>query len=103
MNIRVDRTPLLARHVRKLNWMATNRNRKPPMKVKSTRFDSFVARYYPAVYNFASRLTDDPRVAELLTHDAFMSIRKQLRNRRQVSDLAFILECAVCRAGLTTA
>jgi hypothetical protein len=30
------------------------------MKVKSSRFDSLVARYYPAVYNFASRLTDDP-------------------------------------------
>ena len=49
------------------------------MKVKSSRFDSLVARYYPAVYNFASRFTDDPREAVVLTHDAFKSIRKQLR------------------------
>jgi len=103
MNTRVDRTPLLARHVRKLNWIATNRKRKPPMKVKSSRFDSLVARYYPAVYNFASRLTDDPREAVVLTHDAFKSIRKQLRNRRDESALASILISAVIRAGLTTA
>jgi hypothetical protein len=33
------------------------------MKTKSSRFDRLVARYYPAVYSFASRLTDDPRKA----------------------------------------
>ena len=103
MNTRVDRTPLLARHVRKLNWIATNRKRKPSMKVKNSRFDRLVARYYPAVYNFASRLTDDPREAVVLTHDAFKSIRKQLRNRRDESALASILISAVIRAGLTTA
>ncbi len=41
----------------------TTKKRKPPMKAKSSRFDSLVARYYPAVYSFASRLTDDPREA----------------------------------------
>ena len=72
------------------------------MKVKSSRFDSLVARYYPAVYNFASRLTDDPREAVVLTHDAFKSIQKQLRNRDEAA-LASILISAVIRAGLTTA
>jgi hypothetical protein len=37
-----------------------NQKRKPPMKVKSSRFERLVARYYPSVYGFASRLTDDP-------------------------------------------
>ncbi len=63
MNIRVDRKPLLTRHVS----------------------------------------TDDPREAVVLTHDAFKSIRKQLRNRRDESALASILISAVIRAGLTTA
>ena len=102
MKIRVDRRPLLARHVRKLNWIATNRKRKP-LKVKNSRFDSLVARFYPAVYNFASRLTDDPREAVVLTHDAFKSVRKQLRNRRDEAALASILISAVIRAGLTIA
>jgi DNA-directed RNA polymerase specialized sigma24 family protein len=73
------------------------------MKVKSSRFDSLVARYYPAVYNFASRLTDDPREAVVLTYDAFKSARKQLRNRRDEAALASILISAVIRAGVTTA
>jgi hypothetical protein len=33
------------------------------MKRRRARFDTLVARYYPAVYSFASRLTDDPREA----------------------------------------
>ena len=103
MNIHVDRATLLARHVRKLNSIVTNRKRKPPMKAKSSRFDSLVARYYPAVYNFALRFTDDPRKAVMLTHDAFSSIRKQLRNRRDEAALASILISTVIRAGLTTA
>ena len=73
------------------------------MKAKSSRFDSLVARYYPAVYNFASRFTDDPRKAVVLTHDAFSSMRKQLRNRRDEAALASILISAVIRAGLTNA
>ncbi len=44
-----------------------NQKRKPPMKTKRARFDTLVARYYPAVYSFASRLTDDPREAVLLS------------------------------------
>jgi DNA-directed RNA polymerase specialized sigma24 family protein len=73
------------------------------MKAKTSRFDTLVARYYPAVYSFASRLTDDPREAVVLTYDAFTSIRKQLRNRRDESTLASILIFAVIRAGLATA
>jgi DNA-directed RNA polymerase specialized sigma24 family protein len=76
---------------------------KPMMKAKTSRFDSLVARYYPAVYSFASRLTDDPREAVMLTYDAFKSMRNQLRNRRDESALASILISAVIRAGLTTA
>jgi len=30
-------------------------------ETKSSRFDRSVARYYPAVYSVAARLTDDPR------------------------------------------
>jgi DNA-directed RNA polymerase specialized sigma24 family protein len=73
------------------------------IKAKTSRFDRLVARYYPAVYSFASRLTDDPREAVVLTHDAFTSTRKRLRNRRDESALASILISAVIRAGLVTA
>ena len=73
------------------------------MKVKSSRFDRLIARYYPAVYNLASRLTDDPREAVVLTHDAFESTRKQRRNRRDEDALGSILISAVIRAGLTNA
>jgi DNA-directed RNA polymerase specialized sigma24 family protein len=76
---------------------------KSPMKTKRARFDTLVVRYYPAVYSFASRLTDDPREAVLLTHDAFTSTRKQLRTRRNEVALVIILLNAVIRAGLTTA
>jgi DNA-directed RNA polymerase specialized sigma24 family protein len=85
------------------NETAINQKRKPPMKAKNSRFDSLVARYYPAVYSFASRLTDDPREAVVLTRDAFKSTRKQLRNRRDEVALASILISAVIRAGLTAA
>ena len=85
------------------NGTVTNQKRKPPMKAKSLRFDSLVARYYPAVYSFASRLTDDPREAVVLTRDVFKSTRKQLRNRRDEVALASILISAVIRAGLTAA
>jgi DNA-directed RNA polymerase specialized sigma24 family protein len=82
---------------------ATNQKRKMPMKPKSSRFDRLVARYYPAVYSFASRLTDDPREAIALTREAFNSTRKQLRNRRDEVALASILVAAVIRAGLSAA
>jgi hypothetical protein len=40
-----------------------SQNRKSPIKPKGACFDALVDRYYPAVYSFASRLTDDPREA----------------------------------------
>jgi hypothetical protein len=70
------------------------------MKTKRARFDSLVARYYCAVYSFASRVTDDPLEAVFLTHDAFNSTRKQLRNRRDEVERVTILLNAVIRAGL---
>jgi len=73
------------------------------MRTKSSRFDRLVARYYPAVYSFAPRLTDDPREAIMLTRDAFNSTRTQLRNRRDEAVLASILISAVIRAGVTPA
>ena len=76
---------------------------KPPIKTNPARFDSLVARYYPAVYNFASRLTDDPLEAVLLTHDAFNSTRKQLESGRDEVARVIILLNAVIRAGLTAA
>jgi hypothetical protein len=39
---------------------------------------AFVSRYYPAVYRFAFRLSDDPREAVFLTHAALNSFRKQV-------------------------
>jgi DNA-directed RNA polymerase specialized sigma24 family protein len=68
------------------------------MKRKRARFDTLVARYYPAVYSFASRLTDDPREAVLLTHDAFNSTRQQLQSCRDEFVLVTILLNAVIRA-----
>jgi hypothetical protein len=80
-----------------------NHKGKPTFKTKSSRFDSLVARYYPAVYSFASRLTDDPREAVTLTREAFNITRKRLRNRLDEAALASILISAVIRAGLTAA
>jgi len=79
------------------------RKRKPPTKAKASRFDSLVARYYPAVYSFASRFTDNPREAVALTRDAFKSTQRQLQTRRDEDALAPILMSAVIRAGLATA
>jgi DNA-directed RNA polymerase specialized sigma24 family protein len=73
------------------------------MKRKSSRFDHLVSRYYPAVYSFAARLTDDPRDAVALTRQAFNGTRKQLQRMRSQTGIATILIAAVIRAGLTTA
>ena len=73
------------------------------MKRRRARFDTLVARYYPAVYSFASRLTDDPREAVLLTHQAFTTTRKQLRNRRNEVELVTTLLDAVIRGGFLAA
>jgi hypothetical protein len=73
------------------------------MKRKCLRFDTLVSRYYPAVYSFASRLTDDPREAVLLTHEAFTATRNQLRNGRDDVQLVTTLLDAVIRGGLVAA
>jgi hypothetical protein len=73
------------------------------MKKKSSRFDRLVARYYPAVYSFASRLTDDPREAIALTRGAFNSARQQLQSIRNQTAIAMVLISAVIREGLASA
>jgi plasmid replication initiation protein len=73
------------------------------MKTKRAHFDTLVTRYYPAVYTFASRLTDDPREAVLLTHEAFNTTRKQLRNRRNEVEIVTTLLDAVIRRGFLAA
>ena len=77
-----------------------NKERKPPMKTKRVHFSTLVARHYPTVYSFASRLTDDPLEAVLLTHDAFNSTRKLLRGNHDEGAVVTILLTAVIRAGL---
>ena len=76
--------------------------RAPPRRngnvPKSSRFDVLVARYYPAVYSFASRLTDDPVEAVVLTHVAFISTRRHLQTRRNEVEIVTILLTAVIRA-----
>jgi DNA-directed RNA polymerase specialized sigma24 family protein len=72
------------------------------MKTKSSQFDHLVARYYPAVYSFAARLTDDPRDAVALTREAFNGARKQLRSIRNQTAIATVLVSAVLRAGLAS-
>jgi DNA-directed RNA polymerase specialized sigma24 family protein len=73
------------------------------MKMKNTRFDRLVARYYPAVYSFAARLTDDPRDAIELTREVFNGAHKQLQSIRSQTAIATILIAAVLRAGLASA
>jgi DNA-directed RNA polymerase specialized sigma24 family protein len=80
-----------------------NQKRQPPIKKKYTRFDTLVGRYYPAVYSFASRLTDNPREAVSLTHDAFNTIRKRRWRLRDEMTLATLLLNAVIVAGLKAA
>ena len=70
------------------------------MKTKSSRFDRLVAQYYPVVFSFASRLTDDPREVITLTRGAFHSARGQAENLRNPTAIALILISAVIRAGL---
>jgi DNA-directed RNA polymerase specialized sigma24 family protein len=73
------------------------------MKTKSSRFDRLIAQYYPAVYSFAARFTDNPREAAALTRDAFRSTRKQAQNPRNPTAIAIVLNSAVIRAGLASA
>jgi hypothetical protein len=74
--------------------------RKPPLKRKGACFDTLVARYYPAVYSFACRLADDPREAVALTHQAFISTRKQLQSCCDENVFASIVISAVIRGGV---
>ena len=73
------------------------------MKTKSSRFDRLVARYYPAVYGFAARFTDDPREAVALTRQAFNGARKQLQTLHSQTAIAAVLISGVLRAGLASA
>ena len=77
--------------------------KKFTVKTNTSRFDKLVARYYPAAYSLASRMTDDPRQAVVLAHEALESTRKRLGNRRDETAFASVLIAAVIRAGLTTA
>ena len=71
---------------------------KPPKANKRGRFETLVLRYYSGVDNFASRLTDDPVEAVVLTHGAFISARRQLRSPRNEVEIVTILLTAVIRA-----
>lgn len=73
------------------------------MMTNNSSFDRLVACYYPAVYSFAARLTDDPREAVALTRQAFNSARKQLRRMHSQTAIATVLIAAVLRAGLSPA
>jgi DNA-directed RNA polymerase specialized sigma24 family protein len=73
------------------------------MKANNLRFDSLVARYYPAVYSLAAKLTDDPRHAAMLTQAAFSSTQKRLAHLRSKEAIATTLVSAVVRAGLQIA
>jgi DNA-directed RNA polymerase specialized sigma24 family protein len=71
-----------------------------PARSDGSRFDNLVARYYPAVYGFAARLTEDPREASDLARAAFRNTRRQLTQLRNQTAIATVLISAVIRAGL---
>jgi DNA-directed RNA polymerase specialized sigma24 family protein len=71
-----------------------------PAREDGSRFDNLVARYYPAVYSFAARLTDDPRDASDLASAAFRNTRRQLGQLRNQTAIVTILISAVIRSGL---
>jgi hypothetical protein len=96
-------SPTASGSVLRAQSQGPNQKRKLPIKTKCTRFDSLVGRYYPAVYGFASRLTDDPREAVLLTYDAFNTVRKRRWRHRNEVMLATTLLNAVIVAGLKAA
>jgi hypothetical protein len=74
-----------------------NQRKRPPGKAKT--FDTLVAPYYPAVYSFACRFSDDAQKARVLTGDAFYSTRKQLQTCCDENVLASMLISNVIRAG----
>jgi DNA-directed RNA polymerase specialized sigma24 family protein len=73
------------------------------MKKENSSFDRLVARYYPAVYSFAARLTDDPRDAVALTRQAFSGAQQQFQKMHSQTAIATVLIAAVLRAGLAAA
>lgn len=73
------------------------------MKTHVSRFDSLVARYYPAVYAFAVKMTGDPREAVNLTRAAFRSVEKQIVHLKNKTTIVNTLLGAVLRAGLVPA
>src|SRR5262249_31052029 len=81
----------------------TESKKKTPDQTGLPPSYSLVTRYYPAVYNFASRLVDEPWEAAVLTHLAFLSVRKQTWRPRDETALIRILLKAVVRAGLKAA
>ena len=84
------RGALPRRQVRK-----SDKKRKSPSKTKPRSFDALVARYYSSIYTLVLQITDDPLEAALLTHQAFNTIRKQLRNRRDEATIVKMLVAAV--------
>jgi hypothetical protein len=76
----------------------TQQRRKPPKANERGRFETLVLRYYSGVYNVACRLTDDPVEAVGLTHGAFISTRKQLKNGRNEVEIVTMLLTAMIRA-----
>jgi DNA-directed RNA polymerase specialized sigma24 family protein len=76
----------------------TKNRPKPPKANKHGRFETLVRRYYSGVYSFASRLTDDPVEAVVLTHVAFISTRRHLQTRRNEVEIVTILLTTVIRA-----
>ena len=75
----------------------TKSKRTPSNQRKDRHFEYWVARYYRGVCTFASRLTDDPIEAVLLTHAAFTGSRKVPRSRDEVRRVTVPLT-AVMRA-----
>jgi len=76
---------------------------RPSIKSDYPRFAPFVVRYYPTVYRFASRLSDDPEEAVRLANAALNSIRKQPWCPPDETTLVRMLLKAVVRVRFTTA
>jgi len=75
----------------------TRKRPEPPNAINRGHFEVLVRRYYSGVCSFASRLTDDPVEAVVLTNGAFLSTRRQLRSRRNEVEIVTILLTAVIR------
>ena len=89
--------PSLSRNV--LHGQVQERYQRNLPGDEAKTFDALVARYYPAVYSFACRFTDDHRIAGVLTRGAFNRTRKQLRTCCDKNVLASILISNLIRAG----